>query len=94
MIDAVMTLTFNGQGFEGTWSSMGREMKMSNIRYNGETLRFKRQISDDQTLEFSGKVGETSIDGQWTGDMGLLKCNGTKVMAEKEDKPATSQPGL
>ena len=92
MIDAVMTLTFDGRGFEGTWSSMGREMEITDIRYNGERLRFKRAISPDQTLEFSGKVGETSIEGGWTGDMGELECSGTKVVPEAEEKPAASQP--
>ena len=92
MIDAVMTLTFDGRGFEGTWSSMGSEMKMSNIRYNGETLRFRRKISDDQALDFRGEVGETTIEGGWTGDMGELECSGTKVMPEEEEKPAASQP--
>ena len=92
MIDAVMTLTFDGRRFEGTWSSMGREMEMSDILYNGDRLRFKRKISDDQVLDFSGRVDETSIKGHWTGDMGNLECNGTKVMQEGEEKPAASQP--
>ncbi|MCH7547621.1 MAG: DUF3179 domain-containing protein [Planctomycetes bacterium] len=92
-IDAVMTIAYiEGEGFSGVWSSMGREMKMSNIRYNGKTLRFKREISPDQALEFSGTVGETSIEGEWTGDMGELECTGTKVLPEGEDKPASSQP--
>lgn len=92
MIDAVMTFTFDGQGFDGTWSSMGREMELREISYNGERLRFRREIAAGQILEFNGKVGETSIEGGWTGDMGELECSGTKVMPEEEENPASSQP--
>jgi len=92
-IDAVMTIAFDDEGsFTGTWSSMGREMEMIEIRYNGERLRFKREISANQVLEFSGKVGETSIEGEWSGDMGELECNGTKIVSKTEEKPAASQP--
>ena len=91
-IDAVMTITFDGRRLEGTWSSMGSQMDLSNISYNGKRLRFKREITGGQVVEFSGKVGETTIEGEWTGDMGELECTGTKVLPEGEDKPASSTP--
>ena len=88
-IDATLTLEYQeGEGFVGTWATMGRDMELSEIFYDGKNLSFEREGPSGEPIKFTGTVGKSSIEGAFETGMGELKCAGTKT----ESEPAASRP--
>lgn len=77
-IDAVMTLTIKDGRLTGVWKSMGREMPLSDIAFDGTTLSFKRSIGPEQELTFTGTLKRDKINGKYAGPFGDIESNGER----------------
>lgn len=77
-LPATMTLSRVRGRLSGTWSSQGSEMALSDLRVDGETLRFTRRISDEQSIEFEGTLAGDSITGTAKSPWGELETTGKR----------------
>ena len=79
-IEATMTLTIEDGKLTGVWASQGGEMKMSDIKLDGNTLSFTRTMGPGGSpLAFKGEIDGDKIEGKYTHkEMGELKCTGKR----------------
>ena len=80
-IDATMVLKMQGDRCSGVWKSQGREMKMTKLKLDGDTLTFVRAIGPDMELKFRGTIAGDEIKGTYSGPMGELSSNGHRRSA-------------
>ncbi len=82
------TLSLNGSesgGARGLWVSMGREMPLSKLSFDGTTLSFVRSMGGNGELTFTGKVDGDRISGMQSGAMGEIPCQGVRAAANHEE---------
>lgn len=78
-IEAAMSITSTDEGLSGTWESMGMEMNLSNVAYDGAILSFTRAMGQGgPSLSFEGTVVDNTIDGVYKTEFGELKCTGKR----------------
>ncbi len=77
-IDATMTLSLTNGALTGKWISMGREMELSGLDFDGRKLSFKRSLGSGQDLSYEGMVQGDKITGKYKGPFGELSSNGER----------------
>lgn len=78
-IAATMTITLEDGELVGTWASMGQEIPMREIKVDGKTLTFNREMGQGgATLSFEGTVEGDEITGKWVSEMGELPVSGKR----------------
>ncbi len=83
-IPATLRLTRAGSGeVSGTWESMGNEMQLSKLSFDGTTLGFVRSMGGNSELHFTGEVDGDSIRGMQSGAMGEIPCKGVRATESK-----------
>ncbi|MCH8851934.1 MAG: DUF3179 domain-containing protein [Planctomycetes bacterium] len=87
MIDATMTISEEDGALTGKWVSMGREMELSGLEFDGRKLSFKRSLGASQDLRYEGTVQGDKITGRYSGPFGELPSNG-------ERRPAGPRSGV
>ena len=86
-IDGTMTLSLKNGALTGQWVSMGREMELSGLEFDGRKLIFKRSLGSGQDLTYEGTVQGDKITGRYNGPFGELSSNGERL-------PAGSRTGV
>lgn len=87
-IPATLSLTRDESGgARGLWESMGREMPLSNLSFDGTTLSFVRSMGGNGELTFTGKVDGDRIKGLQSGTMGEIPCEGVRTGKSKAPAP-------
>jgi hypothetical protein len=80
-----LTITADKEGnLIGTWTSSRGESKVTDVKYEGRTLTFKRTIERDNgpmEMTFEGTVGYNSLEGAFKSDRGEATATGTRVGA-------------
>jgi len=89
-IPATLSLTLGESGARGVWESMGREMQISDLRFDGTTLTFVRSMGGNGELTFTGKVDGDSISGMQSGAMGEIPCKGVREAAAHDEAEGKS----
>ena len=88
-IPATLSLTrAESGGVRGVWESMGREMQLSDLSFDGTTLSFVRSMGGNGELTFTGKVDGDSIRGVQRGAMGEIPCKGERAIADQGEVDA------
>ena len=79
-IEATMTLKVEDGKLTGVWASQGGEMKMSDIKLDGNKLSFTRTMGPGGSpLAFKGEIDGDKIEGNYTHEeIGELKCTGKR----------------
>ena len=79
-IEATMTLKVENGKLTGMWTSQGGEMKMSDVKLDGNKLSFTRTMGPGgPPLAFEGKIDGNKIEGKYKHEeMGVLKCTGKR----------------
>ncbi len=77
-IEAIMSLSVANGQLVGMWKSMGREMKMTDLKIEGNRLSFKRAMGPEQVLSFTGSVDGNAISGAYKSDFGEMPCKGKR----------------
>ena len=90
-IEANMKLSVRDGALVGSWQSMGRDMELSDIEFDGEKLSFTRSMGGDRTLTFVGRVNGNRITGKYNGPFGELDCTGTRAKTSDASDTATQQ---
>jgi len=86
-IEATMSLEFKGGKATGTWKSMGQEMDLNNISFDGKTLKFTRTMGrDGMELNYEGTVDGDAVKGQYVLPRSEFQCNGTRLPDEDDEK--------
>lgn len=77
---AVMTLSVEDGKLTGVWASMGQEMEMIDLKFDGENLSFKREMGQGgDTINFEGVVNGDEITGKYASPMGDdIVCTGQR----------------
>ncbi len=77
---AVMTLSVEDGKLIGVWASMGQEMEMIDLKFDGKNLSFKREMGQGgSTINFEGVVNGDEITGKYASPMGDdLVCTGKR----------------
>ena len=77
---AVMTLSVEDGKLIGVWASMGQEMEMIDLKFDGKNLSFKREMGQGgDTINFEGIVEGDEINGKYASPMGDdLVCSGKR----------------
>jgi len=77
---AVMTLSVEDGKLIGVWASMGQEMEMTDLKFDGKNLSFKREMGQGgSTINFEGVVNGDEITGKYASPMGDdLVCTGKR----------------
>jgi len=79
-IEAEMSLKLNGGKASGTWKSMGQEVDLNNISFDGKTLKFTRTMGrGGMELNYEGTIGSDAIKGKYIHPRGEFECNGTRL---------------
>jgi hypothetical protein len=80
-----LTITADKEGnLIGTWTSSRGQSKVTDVKYEGRTLTFKRTIDRDNgpmEMTFEGTVGYNSLEGAFKSDRGEATATGTRVGA-------------
>jgi uncharacterized protein DUF3179 len=78
----------------GVWESMDQEMDLSEISFDGESLRFARPMGrGGALLQFEGRVEDKQLQGvQRSGDM-RIECTGSRFRLDR-DGPDEGAPSL
>ena len=93
IIEATMTLSVKDDALVGMWVSMGRDMELSNVEFDGQTLSFNRELGPGQRLSFEGSVQGNKITGKYSGPFGEINSNGARAaLAEAETEPEAEAP--
>ncbi|MCH8878650.1 MAG: DUF3179 domain-containing protein [Planctomycetes bacterium] len=79
MIDATMTISEENGALTGAWVSMGHEMELSGLEFDGRKLSFKRSIGPGQDMTYEGTVRGDKITGRYNGPFGELNSNGERL---------------
>ncbi len=77
---AVMTLSIEDGKLTGVWVSMGQEMEMIDLKFDGKKLSFKREMGQGgSTISFEGIVDGDEINGKYASPMGDdIVCTGRR----------------
>lgn len=77
---AVMTLSVEDGTLTGVWASMGQEMEMIDLKFDGKNLSFKREMGQGgDTINFEGVVNGDEITGKYASPMGDdIVCTGKR----------------
>ncbi len=77
---AVMTLSVEDGKLIGVWASMGQEMEMIDLKFDGKNLSFKREMGQGgSTINFEGVVDGDEISGKYASPMGDdIVCTGKR----------------
>ncbi|MCH8054348.1 MAG: hypothetical protein IH895_09820, partial [Planctomycetes bacterium] len=79
MIDATMTISEENGALTGKWVSMGHEMELSGLEFDGRKLSFKRSVGRGQDMAYEGTVQGDKITGRYNGPFGELNSNGERL---------------
>jgi hypothetical protein len=79
MIEATMIISEEDGALSGKWFSMGHEMELSALEFDGRKLSFKRSIGSGQDMTYVGTVQGDRITGQYNGVFGDLSSNGERA---------------
>jgi len=78
-----LTITADKEGnLSGTWKSSRGESKVSDLKYEGRKLTFKRVIQregNEWEMTFEGTLGYTSLEGVFKSDRGEAPTEGRRV---------------
>ncbi len=78
-IAATMKISVEDGELVGVWTSQGEDIPMREVKIDGETLTFNREMGrGGATLSFEGTVEGDEISGRWISDMGELPCSGKR----------------
>jgi hypothetical protein len=92
VIEAELRITFNSERFEAVWVSQGDEMEISEIRYNGTDLKFKRHMPTGDLIDFEGAIAEDgTVSGVWNISDREIPCTGTKIKTHDETPPLATR---
>jgi hypothetical protein len=92
-IAATLVLTEPDEGeIEGRWISQAREMALSAIELEGETVAFDREIPGGRLLHFQGRLVEDTLEGSWSGALGEMACSGTRAAADAAEPEVDGIP--
>ncbi len=77
---AVMTLSIEDGKLTGVWVSMGQEMELRDLIFEGKKLSFKREMGQGgSTISFEGIVDGDEINGKYASPMGDdIVCTGRR----------------
>ena len=78
-MDAVMSIRLEGGKLTGTWAGRGREMELSELRFEGGRLSFTRRMGPDMEMKYEGTVKGDRITGTYAGEMGEFESNGKRA---------------
>ncbi len=80
VIPAIMTLSVKDEKLTGVWVSMDQEMEMSDLKFDGKNLSFKREMGQGgDTINFEGIVNGDEISGKFISSMGgEYECTGQR----------------
>jgi hypothetical protein len=75
-----MTLSVEVGTLTGVWASMGQEMEMIDLKFDGKNLSFKREMGQGgDTINFEGIVEGDEINGKYASPMGDdIVCTGQR----------------
>jgi len=91
-IEADMILTFEDGIMGGVWRSMGREMEITDIAFDGSTLKFKRSLGEGgASLQFEGEVNGNAIDGRWAFGNREIESTGTTTQPGADNEDADTE---
>jgi len=79
-MDALMSIRLVGGKLTGTWSGRGREMELSDLKFDGDRLSFTRRMGPGMEMKYSGTVKDDQITGQYASEMGEFKSNGKRAI--------------
>ena len=81
----ILTITADKEGnLNGMWKSSRGESKVSDVKYEGRKLTFKRIIQRDSgqmEMAFEGTLGYNSLEGVFKSDRGEAAAEATRVGA-------------
>lgn len=77
-VAATMSITIKDDHVYGTWKSQGREMKLTNIKFEDGKLSFKRVRKRGPALNFVGTVVGNKVTGTYTTPFSEFSSSGER----------------
>lgn len=89
-IEASMVLALDLDGrLQGTWNSMGQEMALQDVTFDGEALTFVREPREGLRIPFEAFLTDGLLDGAHDFDGQELVCRGERVPEPETRSPFT-----
>lgn len=78
-MDALMSIRLENGKLTGTWAGRGREMELSELRFEGDRLSFTRRMGPGMEMKYEGTVKGDRITGKYAGQVGEFESNGKRA---------------
>jgi len=72
----------------GEWQSLGRDLKLENVKFANGVLTFDRTVRQGMTIGFRAKLEGDTLTGAHSGSMGEIECNGKRISEADLEDPA------